>query len=78
MVSLWELNSLDFEPFIEKMGNVVEKCPTIIGALWSYRPFTSIEDMLYKINTIVHQLPYSGKHSLHFTGRGRLICLPLK
>ena len=64
MVSLWELNSLDFEPFIEKMGNVVEKCPTIIGALWSYRPFTSIEDMLYKINTIVHQLPYSGKHSL--------------
>ena len=61
MLSIIELNSLDYEQFIMEFGNVVEKCPAISGALWDYRPFNSISHLIFTISCIISELPDSGR-----------------
>ena len=60
MLTISELNALNFEDFISQTGNVVEHCPVLAGALWKYRPFQSFEDLLRKLKDIVLSLPLSG------------------
>ena len=60
MLTISELNSLNFEDFISKIGNVVEHCPVLAGALWKYRPFLSLENLISKLKEIISSLPLSG------------------
>ena len=60
MLTLTELNNLDFEEFIGILGNVVEHCPVLAAGLWKFRPFIDFEDLMNKIRSIVHSLPLSG------------------
>jgi len=59
MLTISELNSLNFEDFISKIGNVVEHCPVLAGALWKYRPFLSLENLISKLKEIISSLPLS-------------------
>ena len=60
MLTISQLNSLDFEDFISLTGNVVEHCPVLAGALWKHRPFLSFEDLMSKLKEIIQSLPISG------------------
>ena len=42
-LTLAAVNGLDYEEFIEVFGNVIEHCPVIAAAVWSYRPFSTAE-----------------------------------
>ena len=57
--SVFELNDLGFESFINVMGNVVYS-PMITGALWRLGPFTSIDHLMSGISMILDELPLLG------------------
>ena len=61
MLTITEVNELDFEIFIQKFGNVIEHCPVLAGGLWKHRPFRSLEHLLSEMEKIVQALPDSGK-----------------
>ena len=63
MISIQELNKLEFEDFIKLMGNIIEHCPVLTAALWRCRPFSSIEHLILKMSNIVDELPHLGKIS---------------
>ena len=60
MLSIEEVNLLDFETFISHFGNVIEHCPVLAAALWAQKPFHSIEEFISKMTGIVQALPISG------------------
>ena len=64
LTTISELNSLNFEDFISKIGNVVEHCPVLAAALWKYRPFLSLEDLMNKMKEIIQSLPLSGTYQV--------------
>ena len=68
MLTISELNSLNFQDFIAKTGNVVEHCPIVAGVLWKQRPFQSFEDLNDKIKEIVQSLPQPLKEGILFCG----------
>ena len=64
MISIQELNKLEFEDFIKLMGNIIEHCPVLTAALWRCRPFSSIEHLILKMSNIVDELLHLGKFSV--------------
>lgn len=58
------VNSLSYEDFVNIFGNVVEKCPIITGAVWSRRPFMSLNALEAAINEFIDDLPESGKEGI--------------
>ena len=64
LLTIDELNQLNFQDFIGKTGNVIEHCPVLAGALWKQRPFQSFEDLTEKLRMIVHGLPLSLKEGI--------------
>ncbi|XP_078258519.1 2-oxo-4-hydroxy-4-carboxy-5-ureidoimidazoline decarboxylase-like [Rhinoraja longicauda] len=54
-------NSMDYEEFVGKFGNVVERCPMIAAAVWSHRPFASLEALENAFEDFIDSLPPSGK-----------------
>ncbi|XP_047423757.1 2-oxo-4-hydroxy-4-carboxy-5-ureidoimidazoline decarboxylase [Mugil cephalus] len=63
------VNELPYEDFVNIFGNVVEKCPIITAAVWSRRPFGSLNALEAAISEFIDALPESGKE-------GILRCLP--
>lgn len=59
-----KVNSMDFGEFVDVFGNVIERCPLIAAAVWSQRPFSSLEDLEKHFFAIVDALPQSGKASV--------------
>ncbi|XP_032878722.1 2-oxo-4-hydroxy-4-carboxy-5-ureidoimidazoline decarboxylase-like [Amblyraja radiata] len=57
-------NSMDYEEFVGKFGNVVERCPMIAAAVWSDRPFSSLEALENTFGDFIDSLPPSGKKGL--------------
>lgn len=75
MISIQEVNQLDYEEFIAKFGNTVEHCGLCAAAVWRYRPFASVEDIINKIAEFLEQLSIPGKEGvlrLHPDLAGRL------
>ena len=60
MIHLQNLNNLDYEQFINILGNVVEHCPLIAASVWSERPFSSPDEIMSAINVFVQGLPITG------------------
>ncbi|XP_008306224.1 2-oxo-4-hydroxy-4-carboxy-5-ureidoimidazoline decarboxylase-like [Cynoglossus semilaevis] len=58
------VNNLSFEDYFNVFGNVVEKSPFIAAALWSRRPFNSLNDMHVAIDHFIDDLTESGKVGL--------------
>ena len=68
MLTISELNSLDFQDFVSKTGNVVEHCPLVAGVVWKQRPFQSFDDLNHKIKEIVQSLPQPLKEGILSNG----------
>lgn len=63
------VNNLSFEDYFNVFGNVVEKSPFIAAALWSRRPFNSLNDMHVAIDHFIDDLTESGeRHTDIFQG----------
>ncbi|XP_067107719.1 2-oxo-4-hydroxy-4-carboxy-5-ureidoimidazoline decarboxylase [Osmerus mordax] len=58
------VNALSYEDFVDVFGNVVEKCPIIVAAVWSRRPFANLLHMEVSINEFIEALPESGKEGI--------------
>ncbi|XP_072545250.1 2-oxo-4-hydroxy-4-carboxy-5-ureidoimidazoline decarboxylase [Salminus brasiliensis] len=58
------VNALTYEEFLDIFGNVVEKCPIIPAAIWSYRPFKGLTDIEAQISDFIDSLPDSGKEGI--------------
>nr|XP_055038369.1 2-oxo-4-hydroxy-4-carboxy-5-ureidoimidazoline decarboxylase [Misgurnus anguillicaudatus] len=58
------INSLTYEDFVNIFGNVVEKCPLILAAIWSHRPFKDLADIETHITEFIHSLSDSGKEGI--------------
>lgn len=54
------VNALSYEDFVNTFGNVVEKCPVITAAVWSRRPFVSLNALEAAISDFIDKLPESG------------------
>ncbi|XP_008304580.1 2-oxo-4-hydroxy-4-carboxy-5-ureidoimidazoline decarboxylase [Stegastes partitus] len=58
------VNALPYEDFVNIFGNVVEKCPIITAAVWSRRPFVSLNALEAAITEFIDNLPESGKEGI--------------
>lgn len=58
------MNALSYEDFVDVLGNVVERCPIIIAAVWSRRPFVTFKDLEAAISEFIDALPLSGKEGI--------------
>jgi hypothetical protein len=70
-ITLSEMNAMDFDVFVETFGNVIEHSALVTAALWTKRPFSSLQNVVDQINAIVHTLPTDGE--LYFFARN--VCL---
>ena len=64
MLTLEDINSLDFDEFVNYFCNIIEDCPFVAGRLWKLRPFRSVDNFVSKAMEIVqmiHTLPISSK-----------------
>ncbi|XP_051882587.1 2-oxo-4-hydroxy-4-carboxy-5-ureidoimidazoline decarboxylase [Pristis pectinata] len=57
-------NSMDYEEFVDKFGNVIEKCPLVAAAVWTNRPFTSLAALEKMFGDFIDLLPPSGKEGI--------------
>lgn len=64
MITVTEVNQMDYEQFIERFGNVVEHCPLVAGAVWASRPFADVNDMFECFGTFLDSLPYHGRQAV--------------
>lgn len=64
LLSINQVNLLNYEEFIEYFGNVIEHCSIIAGAVWKNRPFQDTEDLHSNICTFLRQLPDIGKEGV--------------
>jgi 2-oxo-4-hydroxy-4-carboxy-5-ureidoimidazoline decarboxylase len=60
-LTLSDMNEMDFDIFVEKFGNIIEHSALVSAALWTRRPFSSIQHILEEISGIVQSLPDDGK-----------------
>ncbi|XP_030612649.1 2-oxo-4-hydroxy-4-carboxy-5-ureidoimidazoline decarboxylase [Archocentrus centrarchus] len=58
------VNAFSYEDFVNTFGNVVEKCPLITAAVWSRRPFGSLNALEAAISDFIDELPESGKEGI--------------
>ncbi|KAL4660158.1 2-oxo-4-hydroxy-4-carboxy-5-ureidoimidazoline decarboxylase-like [Arapaima gigas] len=58
------VNSLSCEDFVDIFGNIVEKCPLVAAALWSQRPFSTLEHMEVAAAEFIDSLPVPGKEGI--------------
>ena len=64
MLTLNDLNNLEYDGFNAALFNVVEKNPFIIATLWKYRPFRHFDDLMDRLVTIIQSLPLDTQEGL--------------
>ena len=62
-VTLEQMNAMDFDIFVENFCNIIEHSALVSAALWTKRPFSSVQHVLKEINSIVQSLPTEGEFS---------------
>ena len=60
-ITLDEMNSMDFDAFLEVFGNIIEHGSLVIAALWTKRPFASAQHVLDETWQVVNSLPLEGR-----------------
>jgi len=64
VVTLDELNRMDYEDFIQHLGNLVEHCGICAAAVWALRPFYSVQQLHSEICNFIDQLPSIGREGI--------------
>ncbi|KAK3098846.1 hypothetical protein FSP39_023654 [Pinctada imbricata] len=58
------VNSMSYEEFISKFGNVVEHCSLCAAAVWREHPFNDVAQLSRHIAKFIDDLPLSGKEGI--------------
>lgn len=75
VLTISQVNELNYEDFIGRFGNVIEHCSICAAAVWRFRPFHDIRHLHQAICSFVDLLPNTGKEGvlrLHPDLAGRL------
>ncbi|KAI9554590.1 hypothetical protein GHT06_019863 [Daphnia sinensis] len=75
VLTISQVNELNYEEFIDLFGNVVEHCSICAAAVWRFRPFRDVYHLHQEICSFVDLLPDTGKEGvlrLHPDLAGRL------
>jgi 2-oxo-4-hydroxy-4-carboxy-5-ureidoimidazoline decarboxylase len=51
--SLTQINRMDRNQFVQALGEIFERTPTVAAQAWYHRPFPSIEELHQKMMTVV-------------------------
>ena len=63
LLSMSQVNGLNYEEFIDYFGNIIEHCPICAAAVWKNRPFQNINELHDNICKFVDQLSDIGDSS---------------
>ncbi|KAM9321385.1 putative 2-oxo-4-hydroxy-4-carboxy-5-ureidoimidazoline decarboxylase [Gastrophryne carolinensis] len=58
------INCMTYEDFLDIFGNIIEKCPLITAAVWSKRPFPTVQEMEESVYEFIDSLHSSGKEGI--------------
>ncbi|XP_032786056.2 2-oxo-4-hydroxy-4-carboxy-5-ureidoimidazoline decarboxylase [Daphnia magna] len=75
VLTISQVNELNYEDFIGRFGNVIEHCSICAAAVWRFRPFHDIRHLHQAICSFLDLLPNTGKEGvlrLHPDLAGRL------
>ena len=61
MLNLEDINSLDYDAFVDHFSNIVEYCPFIAGTMWKLQPFKSVDHFVLEAMKTVYSLPIPSK-----------------
>jgi len=64
LLSMSQVNGLNYEEFIDYFGNIIEHCPICAAAVWKNRPFQNINELHDNICKFVDQLSDIGKEGI--------------
>ena len=57
MLDLQDINSQEYHTFVESFSNIVEHSPLIAGALWSLKPFKSVDHFVLETRKTINSMP---------------------
>lgn len=60
VVTMEQLNGMDYEEFILKIGNVIEHCQLCAASLWARQPFPNLKGLHSLVCDFVDALPTIG------------------
>ena len=61
MLNLEDINSLDYDAFVDHFSNIVEYCPFIAGTMWKLQPFKSVDHFVLEAMKTIYSLPIPSK-----------------
>ena len=75
LLTIEEVNALDYDSFNKILGNVIEHCPLCVSAISKKRPFQTIRHLHQSIATFIDELSDDGKIFKSFVPRRKLYML---
>ena len=57
MLDLQDINSQEYNTFVENFSNIVENSPLIAGTLWSLKPFKSVDHFVLETRKTIYSMP---------------------
>ena len=60
LMTIADVNQLSYEDFIGRFYEIVEHGNLVAAAVWSYRPFSSVDELQDKFATFLDELPIAG------------------
>ncbi|CAL4128623.1 unnamed protein product [Meganyctiphanes norvegica] len=64
LISMVQVNDLDYESFITVFGNVIEHCALAAAAVWRHRPYRDVNHLHDYITTFAKALPLEGQEGI--------------
>ena len=66
LLSLQQVNSLDYDDFVSLLGNVIERCPVCVSAVCKQRPFGSVDQLHRSISAFLDQITDDGNQMISY------------
>jgi len=64
VVTIEQLNDMNYEEFIKTIGNVIEHYPLCAAAVWASRPFSNLKALHQAIACFINELPVLGREGI--------------
>lgn len=61
LLAMSTVNSISYNEFIDTFGGVLERTELAAAAVWSYRPFNSLQELHGRFSSFIDELPTQGK-----------------
>ena len=68
MLSIKDVNAMEYGAFMTNFGNIVQAAPWITASVWSLRPFTSSKGLHQCVCKLLDDLTLEGKADQEIAG----------